>query len=124
MTTEVLESRSPVAELRQKPSTVPLLLFAATLFLGAFLLFQVQLIISKHILPWFGGSAAVWTTSLLVFQVLLLCGYVYSHLVSLRLSPRTQIRLHFGLLAAAFLLIVALSVLWPSAITPGPAWRP
>ena len=44
--------------------------------------FQVQLIISKSILPWFGGSAAVWTTNLLVFQVLLLGGYVYSHLVS------------------------------------------
>ncbi len=52
------------------------LLFGVTSFLSAFLLFQVQLIVSKHILPWFGGTAAVWTTSLLVFQVLLLAGYV------------------------------------------------
>jgi hypothetical protein len=92
MTTEVLESRSPVAELRQPPSTVPLLLFAATSFLGAFLLFQVQLIVNKHILPWFGGSAAVWTTSMLVFQLLLLGGYVYSHLITTRPSRSAQFR--------------------------------
>ena len=59
-----------------EPSLVPLrtvaLMFAFTSFLSAFLLFQVQLIVSKHILPWFGGSAAVWTTSMLVFQSLLL----------------------------------------------------
>ena len=64
------------------------LVFAFTSFLSAFLLFQLQLIVSKHILPWFGGSAAVWTTSMLVFQSLLLVGYVYSHLVSERLSPQ------------------------------------
>jgi len=51
-----------------------MLLFVATSFLSAFLLFQVQLIVSKCILPWFGGAAAVWTTSMLVFQVLLLGG--------------------------------------------------
>lgn len=54
------------------------LLFASTSFLSAFLLFQMQLIVSKSILPWFGGSAAVWTTSMLVFQALLLGGYIYS----------------------------------------------
>jgi len=101
-----------------------LLLFAFTSFLSAFLLFQVQLIVSKHILPWFGGSAAVWTTSLLVFQILLLAGYVYSHLISVRLSPLAQTRLHLALLAAAFLLVLVLSFIWPSAITPGASWRP
>jgi hypothetical protein len=100
------------------------LAYAITSFLSAFLLFQVQLIISKCILPWFGGSAAVWTTSILVFQVLLLGGYVYSHLVALRLPPRGQVRLHFGLLGIALLLVVTLSLLWPSAITPGNSWRP
>jgi len=100
------------------------LLFAFTSFLSAFLLFQVQLIISKHILPWFGGSAAVWTTSLLVFQLLLLAGYVYSHVVSVRLSPIAQARLHSLVLALAFLLVLILSFFWPSAITPGPSWKP
>ena len=99
-------------------------IYATTLFLSAFLLFQVQLIISKYILPWFGGSAAVWTTSMLVFQVLLLGGYVYSHLIAVRLSPNAQIRLHLGLLAASLLLVIVLSLLWPSAITPSVIWRP
>lgn len=98
--------------------------FTGTIFLSAFLLFQVQLIISKHILPWFGGSAAVWTTSLLVFQVLLLAGYVYSHLLSERLASAVQGRVHLGLLAVALLMVLTLSLVWPSAITPGPGWRP
>lgn len=100
------------------------ILFAFTSFLSAFLLFQVQLIVSKYILPWFGGSAAVWITSMLVFQLLLLAGYIYSHLLSLRLSSAAQARFHVGLLGLAFLLMAALSFLWPSAITPGAAWKP
>jgi len=100
------------------------LVYAATSFLSAFLLFQVQLIINKYILPWFGGSAAVWITSMLVFQILLLGGYVYSHVVSRELSPKAQTILHLGLLTAGLLLIIALSVLWPSAITPSTTWRP
>jgi hypothetical protein len=94
------------------------------MFLSAFLLFQIQLIISKYILPWFGGSAAVWTTNMLVFQLLLLAGYVYSHLVSERLSPPIQARLHLALLAIALLLIVVLSIAWPSAVTPSSMWKP
>jgi hypothetical protein len=105
-------------------STSPLLLFTVTSFLSAFLLFQVQLIVNKHILPWFGGSAAVWTTSMLVFQLLLLAGYVYSHLVTTRLPLSRQFALHAILLTAAILLIIALSIAWPSAITPSAAWRP
>jgi hypothetical protein len=98
--------------------------FACTSFLSAFLLFQVQLIISKYILPWFGGAASVWTTSLLVFQVLLLGGYAYAHLVSERLSNRAQANVHLGLLTAAFLMVLALSLAWPSAITPSADWKP
>ncbi|HWR14544.1 MAG TPA: hypothetical protein VN577_06930 [Terriglobales bacterium] len=100
------------------------LLFAFTSFLSAFLLFQVQLIVSKHILPWFGGSAAVWTTSMLVFQVLLLGGYFYSHTVSARLSAEVQTKVHVGLLGLSFLAVAVLSFVWPSAITPGNTWRP
>ncbi len=123
-------SSSTVARARPAPGLIgrtpraTIVLFAGASFLSAFLLFQVQLIVSKHILPWFGGSAAVWTTSLLVFQLLLLAGYVYSHLVSVRLSPAAQARLHGGLLAAAFLLMLVLSFFWPSAITPGAGWKP
>ncbi len=99
-------------------------IFALTMFLSAFLLFQVQLIISKYILPWFGGSAAVWTTNMLVFQLLLLAGYIYSHLISGRLSPRTQSGLHLTLVAFALLLVAVLSIAWPSAVTPAATWKP
>jgi hypothetical protein len=84
----------------------------------------MQLIVSKCILPWFGGSAAVWTTSMLVFQVLLLGGYIYSHLISARLSAIAQTRVHLALLSIAFLMVFTLSFLWPSAITPGASWKP
>ena len=53
-------------------------LFALTIFASAFLLFLVQPIIAKEILPWFGGSAAVWTTCLVFFQSVLTAGYAYA----------------------------------------------
>jgi SAM-dependent methyltransferase len=86
-----------------------MLLFAATVFSSAFLLFLVQPIIAKQILPWFGGSAAVWTTCMVFFQGVLLAGYAYSDVLVRRLAPRAQALVHTLLLAAslAFLPIVA-----------------
>ena len=63
-------------------------LYAITIFLSAFLLFQVQPLIAKIILPWFGGSAAVWSAALLFFQLVLLAGYAYAHFVIARLRPK------------------------------------
>lgn len=84
-------------------------LFAATIALSAFLLFLVQPIVARQILPWFGGSAAVWTTCMLFFQLVLLAGYAYSDAVIRRLRPRAQSALHGALLLAslAFLPITA-----------------
>ena len=65
------------AEPTAASSIVP---YAGTIFLSAFLLFLVQPIIAKQILPWFGGSAAVWTTCLVFFQSVLLAGYAYADL--------------------------------------------
>jgi hypothetical protein len=76
--------------------------FAGAIFLGAFLLFQVQPIVARAILPWFGGAPAVWTTCMLFFQTLLLAGYAYAHGAALTLKPRIQGMLHLALLAAAF----------------------
>src|SRR5881227_3648090 len=64
--------------------------FALTIFIGAFLLFQVQPLIGKYILPWFGGGPGVWTTCMLFFQMLLLVGYAYAHFSSRWLRPRAQ----------------------------------
>lgn len=74
---------------------------AGTVFLGAFLLFQVQPLISRYILPWFGGSPAVWTTCMLFFQVLLFCGYLYAHLLQRSLLSKKQVFVHLLLLALA-----------------------
>jgi len=67
-----------------------MLLFASTILLSAFLLFLVQPIIAKQILPWFGGTSAVWITCLVFFQVVLLAGYTYAHLSTRHLSPRAN----------------------------------
>jgi hypothetical protein len=90
-------------------------LYAVTIFLSAFLLFQVQPMIAKMILPWFGGSAAVWSASLLFFQLTLLAGYAYAHISIRYLQARAQMILHVALLAASCLLL---------PIIPSPAWRP
>ena len=79
------------------PRRAIVLPYAGTIFLSAFLLFLVQPIIAKQILPWFGGSSAVWTTALVFFQSTLLAGYAYADLTT-RLGVRRQTLLHIGLL--------------------------
>ncbi|GMV59994.1 MAG: hypothetical protein AMXMBFR72_30870 [Betaproteobacteria bacterium] len=80
------------------PASRAILPYAGTIFLSAFLLFLVQPIIAKQILPWFGGSAAVWTTCLVFFQSVLLAGYAYADATN-RLGVRRQTQLHLVLLA-------------------------
>jgi SAM-dependent methyltransferase len=100
------------------------LLFAGTIFSSAFLLFLVQPLIAKQILPWFGGSAAVWSICMVFFQVVLLAGYAYSDWVTRHLRMRAQAVLHVALLLAslAFLPIVV-SANWKPTGTEDPAWR-
>jgi hypothetical protein len=71
---------------------------ASAIGLGALLLFGIQPIVAKRLLPWFGGTAAVWTTCLVFFQGMLLAGYLYAHLLDRRLRPRAQAALHAGAL--------------------------
>ena len=100
-----------------------MILYAVTIFLSAFLLFQVQPLIAKVILPWFGGSAAVWTTCMLFFQLLLLAGYVYSHAyVRLRVPARRHIHIALLVLAAATLPLAA-STAWKPEGGEDPTWR-
>jgi hypothetical protein len=96
-------------------------LYAATVFLSAFLLFQIQPIIAKMILPWFGGSSAVWSTCMLFFQAMLLFGYLYAHWLQGRSTSRGQALTHIGLLSASLL---ALPILADPSWKPSPADNP
>ena len=99
-------------------------LFAVVIFLGAFLLFSVQLLLGKYILPWFGGTAGVWATCLFFFQTTLLAGYAYAHVSVARLSLRLQTRVHIVLLMLSLLVMGVAAYAWPSPITPGNSWKP
>src|SRR5688572_26557032 len=90
-------------------------LYASTIFLSAFLLFLVQPIIAKQILPWFGGSASVWATCLVFFQTVLLFGYAYADWSTRSLKPRTQAILHIALLGVSLALL---------PIIPDVRWKP
>jgi hypothetical protein len=118
----------PVRESAGDEATVKgswrLFVFHATILLGAFLLFQIELIISKYLLPWFGGTAALWTTTMLVFQVLLFAGYFYAHLISTRLAPSRQFQVHTVLVAVSLAAMALCAMHWPSPVTPGAAWKP
>src|ERR1043165_767090 len=92
-----------------------MILYALTILVSAFLLFQVEPVIAKIILPWFGGSAAVWTVCLLFFQMVLLLGYLYAHALTRYLEPRMQMAVHIGLLA----LSAAALPIYPAA-----KWKP
>src|SRR5438105_15724610 len=109
--------RAASAGRRPDSSLVPLSmpLYAATTFFSAVLLFVVQPIMAKQILPWFGGSASVWTTCLVFSQTTLLLGYAYSDGVVRKLGARTQVRLHVTLLALSCLLL---------PIVPAAHWKP
>src|SRR3989454_742542 len=98
--------------------------FALTIFLSAFLLFQVQLLLAKFILPWFGGSPAVWTSCNLFFEVFLLGGYAYGHLISTRLTPQAQKRLHQIVLLASLAVLGVQAAVWKSPLTPDKSWQP
>jgi len=98
-----------------------MLFFALSIFLSAFLLFQIQPMIGKFILPWFGGTPAVWSTAMLFFQVLVTGGYAYAYWLVKR--PK-QGWIHIALLGMTLALLTALGLAWPSPITPAADMRP
>jgi SAM-dependent methyltransferase len=89
--------------------------FGLSIFLSAFLLFQIEPIIAKIILPWFGGAAAVWSVCLLFFQVTLLLGYLYAHLLTRHVPGRFRGWIHIPLLVASLLVL---------PVIPSGAWKP
>jgi hypothetical protein len=100
------------------------MLFALTIGLGAFLLFLVQPLVGKALLPWFGGAPAVWTTCLLFFQVLLLGGYAWAHLLGTRLRLRTQAVAHIGLLLVSIGLLAWQAGAWSVPLLPDAGFQP
>lgn len=102
---------------------LPVWVFGISIFVSAFLLFQIQPMIGKVILPWFGGGSAVWTVSMLFFQTLLLGGYAYAHILS-RLDSRSQARLHLLILAAAFVWMILMASLRTTPILPDSSLKP
>ncbi len=89
--------------------------YAITIFVSAFLLFQVQPLIGRFILPWFGGGPSIWTSCMLFFQILLLGGYLYAHLISVKLKIRAQVITHLSLLGVSLLFL---------PIAPADSWKP
>lgn len=97
---------TPVTKRDEKSSALGLqLTYSLAIFSSAFLLFQVQPIITKLILPWFGGAAGVWSVCLLFFQTVLLFGYLYAHLLTQKFQPRSQAWIHASLLGLSLLLL-------------------
>ena len=90
-------------------------LHAATVFLSAFLLFLVQPLLARQILPWFGGAAIVWTLCMVFFQLVLLLGYAYAHWLASRVSGNRQALIHIALLVASLVFL---------PIAPDPGWKP
>ncbi|MFM7057932.1 MAG: hypothetical protein ACKO2P_13510, partial [Planctomycetota bacterium] len=92
-----------------------MLRYALTIFVSAFLLFQVQPLTGRFILPWFGGGPSIWTACMLFFQLVLLAGYLYSHLLTTFLRPRAQAVVHIALLVSSLAFL---------PIIPSADWKP
>src|SRR5213080_4889930 len=106
------------------PTSLSLYSYCITIFLSAFLLFQVQLLVGKYFLPWFGGTPAMWTTCMFFFQTLLLVGYLYSHWVATRLPLSSQGKLHLTVLLSALVCLSITAVVWHFPLMPSAYWKP
>ena len=94
-----------------------------SVFISAFLVFQIQPIISKIILPWFGGGASVWTTCMLFFQFFLLVGYLYAFILSKIFRVKYQVIAHLTCLSLCLILLPnSISDLQSISISGSPTW--
>ncbi|HVJ69579.1 MAG TPA: hypothetical protein VM510_16500, partial [Caulifigura sp.] len=115
--------RMTLDEPARRPMAPGQFLFALTVVLSAFLLFQVQPLLAKFILPWFGGSPAVWTAAMLFFQMTLFAGYAYAHAIVRFLPTKAQVATHIiVLIVACCLLPIIPSEAWKGHTAPNPTW--
>jgi len=98
--------------------------YVLSILLSSFLLFQIQPMIGKYILPWFGGTPTVWSVVLLFFQALLTGGYAYAYGLLGRLRGRLQGIVHLSLLGLSVILLLVTALTWPSPLTPDASWWP
>ncbi len=98
--------------------------YAICIFLSAFLLFQIQPIISKTLLPWFGGTPAVWSCAMLFFQIALTGGYAYSNWLVRKINTKRQTLIHLALMGISVGLVLYLWIIWPSPVTPAASLKP
>jgi SAM-dependent methyltransferase len=110
--------------LRHAQGDYSILPYAITIFVSAFLLFQVQLLLAKAILPWFGGAASVWTTCMLFFQTLLLIGYSYAHWLAQRPRLATQGRIHLLALVLSVVALGLTGLTWGIPLLADGSWKP
>lgn len=96
-----------------------MLRYSFTVFLGAFLPFAVQLLLPKYFLPWFGATPAMWTTCTLLFQLVLLVGYLYAHISATRVRHTRQAFLHLAVLSTAVLALVCWATSRPVCFAAG-----
>src|SRR6478609_2503372 len=108
-----LDTAPVIAVAGQNRKTI--LIIAPTIFLSAFLLFWFEPMIGKMMLPLLGGAAAVWITCLLFFQLMLLIGYGYAHVLERYVPLRAQIAVHLTLIAAVFFFLPIRFVARPDA---------
>lgn len=108
----VPETEAPSAHSQPFPDGA---IWGGAIFLSAFLLFQVQPVLAKTILPWFGGGAGIWITALVFFQVIYPLGNLYAHLLIRIRSSRWSSQIHITLLAMSLLFL---------PILPAPSWKP
>jgi glucan phosphoethanolaminetransferase (alkaline phosphatase superfamily) len=98
--------------------------YACAIFLSAFLLFQIQPLLGKYILPWFGGTPAVWSTTMLFFQALLTGGYAYAYWLIDRLESKRQGIVHLAVLSVSLILLALTALMWRAPILLDEAWKP
>src|SRR5208337_207678 len=101
-----------------------MLAYGSATFLGAFLLFEVQLLLGKYLLPWYGGTPAVWTTCMVFFQIALVAGYGSAHALVARGRPSWQRGVNLALLSAAAVALAAQALRWGVPLLPGAGWKP
>ena len=113
----------PPAGLPDARARIDLALFSVTLFLAAYLLFLVQPLMGRYVLPWFGGGAGVWTSCMLFFQAVLLIGYLYAHILE-KYSPRRQLAVHIPVLVLSLIsLPINPAVDWQPTGAEAPEWH-